>query len=306
MFWKTKPLLLSLVLVGSSIFLQARTAAADESDMDRDPCLTDSICRAHFQRGRKLSKEDNYAEALVAYEAAHLRRQVPWLLINIGRTLHKLGRPAEAASYYKRYFADEPSGPAERKQRALQFQAEAEEEVAKLGAIQKQNSQPAPGTTTGASPPPSTTPAAAAGAAAVVEPPPAPLSLTPTPSPTPSPTPKVETTGRPTWLWTGVAVGGGVLLVGGAVGIAALVQRSHASSAVYVGDPSAEALAAKDSARSLGIAADVLIGVGAVTAGATAIAYLVKTRRKEQPKLAVLPALQAGAQSVMVGATGAF
>ncbi|HPH29730.1 MAG TPA: tetratricopeptide repeat protein [Pseudomonadota bacterium] len=298
MFWKTKPLLLSLVLVGSSIFLQARTAAADESDMDRDPCLTDSICRAHFQRGRKLSKEDNYAEALVAYEAAQLRRQVPWLLINIGRTLHKLGRPAEAASYYKRYFADEPSGPPERKQRALQFQAEAEEEVAKLGAIQKQNPQPAPGTTTGASPPPSTTPAAAA----IVEPPPAPLS----PTPTPSPTPKVETTGRPTWLWTGVAVGGGVLLVGGAVGIAALVQRSHASSAVYVGDPSAEALAAKDNARSLGIAADVLIGVGAVTAGATAIAYLVKTRRKEQPKTAVLPALQAGARSVLVGAAGAF
>jgi tetratricopeptide (TPR) repeat protein len=298
MFWKTKPLLLSLVLVGSSIFLQARTAAADESDMDRDPCLTDSICRAHFQRGRKLSKEDNYAEALVAYEAAQLRRQVPWLLINIGRTLHKLGRPAEAASYYKRYFADEPSGPPERKQRALQFQAEAEEEVAKLSAIQKQNSQPAPSTTTGASPPPSTTPAAAA----IVEPPPAPLS----PTPTPSPTPKVETTGRPTWLWTGVAVGGGVLLVGGAVGIAALVQRSHASSAVYVGDPSAEALAAKDNARSLGIAADVLIGVGAVTAGATAIAYLVKTRRKEQPKTAVLPALQAGAQSVLVGATGSF
>lgn len=298
MFWKTKPLLLSLVLVGSSIFLQARAAAADESDMDRDPCLTDSICRAHFQRGRKLSKEDNYAEALVAYEAAQLRRQVPWLLINIGRTLHKLGRPAEAASYYKRYFADEPSGPAERKQRALQFQAEAEEEVAKLSAIQKQNSQPAPSTTTGASPPPSTTPAAAA----IVEPPPAPLS----PTPTPSPTPKVETTGRPTWLWTGVAVGGGVLLVGGAVGIAALVQRSHASSAVYVGDPSAEALAAKDNARSLGIAADVLIGVGAVTAGATAIAYLVKTRRKEQPKTAVLPVLQAGAQSVLVGAMGSF
>ena len=298
MFWKTKPLLLSLVLVGSSIFLQARAAAADESDMDRDPCLTDSICRAHFQRGRKLSKEDNYAEALVAYEAAQLRRQVPWLLINIGRTLHKLGRPAEAASYYKRYFADEPSGPPERKQRALQFQAEAEEEVAKLSAIQKQNSQPAPSTTTGASPPPSTTPAAAA----IVEPPPAPLS----PTPTPSPTPKVETTGRPAWLWTGVAVGGGVLLVGGAVGIAALVQRSHASSAVYVGDPSAEALAAKDSARSLGIAADVLVGVGAVTAGATAIAYLVKTRRKEQPKTAVLPALQAGARSVLVGATGSF
>ena len=298
MFWKTKPLLLSLLLVGSSIFLQARAAAADESDMDRDPCLTDSICRAHFQRGRKLSKEDNYAEALVAYEAAQLRRQVPWLLINIGRTLHKLGRPAEAASYYKRYFADEPSGPPERKQRALQFQAEAEEEVAKLSAIQKQNSQPAPSTTTGASPPPSTTPAAAA----IVEPPPAPLS----PTPTPSPTPKVETTGRPTWLWTGVAVGGGVLLVGGAVGIAALVQRSHASSAVYVGDPSAEALAAKDNARSLGIAADVLIGVGAVTAGATAIAYLVKTRRKEQPKMAVLPALQAGARSVLVGATGSF
>jgi len=84
------------------------------------------------------------------------------------------------------------------------------------------------------------------------------------------------------------------------------VQRSHASSAVYVGDPSAEALAAKDNARSLGIAADVLIGVGAVTAGATAIAYLVKTRRKEQPKTAVLPVLQAGAQSVLVGATGSF
>ena len=77
MSWKTKPLLLSLLLVGGSIFAQPRVAAADESDMDNDPCLTDSICKAHFQRGRKLSKEDNYAEALVAYEAAQLRRQVP-------------------------------------------------------------------------------------------------------------------------------------------------------------------------------------------------------------------------------------
>ena len=298
MSWKTKPLLLSLLLVGGSIFAQPRVAAADESDMDNDPCLTDSICKAHFQRGRKLSKEDNYAEALVAYEAAQLRRQVPWLLINIARTMHKLGRPAEAVSYYKRYFAAEPSGPPERKQRALQFQAEAEEEVAKLSALQKQNTPAAQSTAASTTPPPATTPATSDGAAPVVAPPPVPLRL--------SPTPAVEKTGRPTWLWTGLAVGGGVLLVGGAVGIAALVQRSNASGAVYVGDPSAEALAAKDSARSLGIAADVLIGVGAVTAGATAIAYLVKTRRKEQPKTAVLPALQAGAQSVLVGATGSF
>ena len=90
----------------------AATTAADGEKSDL--CLQDGLCRAHYTRARGLSKENDYEGALTAYEAAYHRRPVPWLLLNIGRTLHKLGKPAEALGYYRRYQQEDRSPAPER------------------------------------------------------------------------------------------------------------------------------------------------------------------------------------------------
>ena len=75
-------------------------AAAAES---ADPCLGDALCRAHYKRARALSRDGEYQGALEAYQTAYRRRAASWLLLSIGRTLHKLGRPSEALGYYNQY-----------------------------------------------------------------------------------------------------------------------------------------------------------------------------------------------------------
>ncbi len=292
MFWKTRLLIFGAFLLGSVGTAWAQqSSASDDSALDNDPCLTDSICRAHFQRGRKLSKEDNYNEALAAYEAAHLRREVPWLLINIGRTLHKLGRPADSLVYYQRYLAAEPSGPPERKQRAEQFQQEAKEEIAKLSALKKPETVAMVPEPAAAAPQKEPLPAVAVRAA--VSAPPAPASAPTQPR-------------RPVWLGIGLGAGGAVLLAGASVGIAALVQSSNARSAVYVGAPTQEAIDAQQQAHTLGIATDVLLGVGIVALGVTTVTYLVKSRKKEPPRVALFPDVQLGSRAVAVSLGGAY
>jgi hypothetical protein len=73
--------------------------AANPSD---EGCNADDECRGHFQRGKTLYKQQDYAGALRSFQTAYDRRQTPILLANIGRTLQKLGRPKEALEYYER------------------------------------------------------------------------------------------------------------------------------------------------------------------------------------------------------------
>ncbi|HRI55297.1 MAG TPA: hypothetical protein PLW65_34415, partial [Pseudomonadota bacterium] len=103
----------------------AGATAVQEEDQG-DACLQDGLCRAHYTRARGLSKEGNYAGALAAYEAAYRRRPVPWLLINIGRTLHKLGRPAEALPYYQRYREADQAPAPERLKLLAEYEQQAE------------------------------------------------------------------------------------------------------------------------------------------------------------------------------------
>lgn len=292
MSWKIRPLVLGAVLLGAARLAAAQSApASDEATLDNDPCLTDAICRAHFQRGRKLSKEDNYSEALAAYESAHLRREVPWLLINIGRTLHKLGRPAESVKYYERYLTDEPHGPPDRKQRAEQFEQEAKEEVAKLDALKKTEAVPVVAEPTAPVVKDSPQPSVSGDVPARVS---VPAAKMPAASPP----------GRPAWLWAGVGAGGAVVVIGAVVGVAALTQASSAKNAVYVGEPSAEAMNAQKNARALGIATDVLLGAGVIAVGVTAVTYLVKHRKKE--RVALLPSFQLGTRLAGVGLSGSY
>jgi tetratricopeptide (TPR) repeat protein len=90
-----------------------------------DGCLTDSICRARYNQAVKLFEAGRFETALPEFQAAYERRQMPWLLINIGRTLHRLGRPREALDYYERYKKAETKSDAETQDRLDKYIAQA-------------------------------------------------------------------------------------------------------------------------------------------------------------------------------------
>lgn len=64
-------------------------------------CTQDFLCRSHLDRGVELDRTHQYDLALREFQAAYRRKKDPRVAINIGRTLHKLGRFSEALSRYK-------------------------------------------------------------------------------------------------------------------------------------------------------------------------------------------------------------
>lgn len=64
-------------------------------------CADDLKCRSHLDRGMALDLAGNYEWALRQFQAAYKQQKDPRLALNIGRTLHKLGRFAEAIPWYK-------------------------------------------------------------------------------------------------------------------------------------------------------------------------------------------------------------
>lgn len=91
----------------------------------QDPCVADPLCRAHEDRGISSSAQKNYADALVEFQAAYARAPIPRLLINIGRSLFRLGEPREALKYYERFLRAEPDPVPEVAQRVRRYVEEA-------------------------------------------------------------------------------------------------------------------------------------------------------------------------------------
>ena len=125
----TAALAIAAVLSGSADPAHARKSASSE-----DACLADGVCLGLYEEARRLSKSGDFATALAAYQGAYRRRPMPWLLINIGRTLHKLGRFGEALVHYQRYLTDEADGPADRLQTVKDYIAQAEKAQAEHSA----------------------------------------------------------------------------------------------------------------------------------------------------------------------------
>lgn len=90
--------LLSL-LVALLLTVNGRAGAAEAED----GCLNDDVCRGHYETAIQQFEGGRYDSALSGFQAAYAQRQMPWLLVNIGRTLHRLGRLKEAITYYERY-----------------------------------------------------------------------------------------------------------------------------------------------------------------------------------------------------------
>lgn len=121
--------------------MDSRAEAAAESP---DLCISDALCRAHYKRARTLSRDGEYQAALEAYQTAYRRRAASWLLLGIGRTLHKLGRPSEALVYYNQYKEKESNPAPELEARLNEYIKEVQEELAAIPAAAKQPPEPVP------------------------------------------------------------------------------------------------------------------------------------------------------------------
>ena len=126
--------------------------------------------------------------ALQEFQTAYQRRQTPILLANIGRTLHKLGRPKEAIDYY-RQCQEAAKSDTELQEKLKNYISEAQ---ALLSA--------------GAPPPP---------AVDTSEPPPSPL----TEPPPPPPAEKRKPVYKKGWFWAVIGVTTAVVVAGVVTGV---------------------------------------------------------------------------------------
>ncbi|MFO0655944.1 MAG: tetratricopeptide repeat protein [Polyangia bacterium] len=106
--WRSGLCALALLAV-SSPAVAAEQSSGDDGVAATDPCLTDNLCKGHYDEARKAYKDKHYDEAFKEYKSAYERRQAPWLLINIGRCSQRLGRNKEALDYYQRYLKADPN-----------------------------------------------------------------------------------------------------------------------------------------------------------------------------------------------------
>lgn len=114
--------ILALLVVSSA---PPRLAAATPENAD-DGCLSDAVCRGHYEQAVAQFEQGHFDAALPEFQAAYQQRQMPWLLINLGRTLHRLGRPQEALEKYQRYTQAEPRMDAQTRKRLDKYIAQAQ------------------------------------------------------------------------------------------------------------------------------------------------------------------------------------
>lgn len=91
-------------------------------------CQQDSVCWRELGRGSKLAEAADYSGALAAFELAFARVPDPRLQINIGRSLHRLGRYDEAIAAFERYQATAPTtSPPEEQEVVRRFLTESQQ-----------------------------------------------------------------------------------------------------------------------------------------------------------------------------------
>lgn len=113
----------SRLLRGSalSLFFALSLPAVSAHAVAEDACIRDEKCKEHYNKAVKNYREELYDEALTEFQAAYQSRAMSVLLVNIGRTLQKLGRPKEAISYYERFLRAEAKLDPETQKRVSEY-----------------------------------------------------------------------------------------------------------------------------------------------------------------------------------------
>jgi len=297
--WFSATLLGAFLLATPAAHAQEKEKEKD-SAQENDVCIADAMCRAHYMRARKLSKKDDFEGALEAYEAAYRRKPAPWLLINLGRTLHKLGRTQDAIDQYQRYLGSSDAN-ADLRKKAEQFLQEAEADLAAKVKKDSPTGTPSdpvaatPGnlpptsggtgtenpTQNGQSPVPKPETKSPALNPIIVEP------VGPAPYQEPASKPPVPKEPAPsrlgTLFYSGLAVGGALIVGGVITGGLGLSSAKTLQATPYTGAAEASGLPELQSrVRGLGYATDVLIPVGVATIAVTTIVSLVRKPKTEK------------------------
>lgn len=121
-------LLVSLGLCCHSNYACAEKVAVPEGRATS--CDADAECSRYADDGYEHLQAGRLEKARRAYEAAYSRRADPKLLYNLGRVLHKSGRSAEAAGYYRRYLDAGAEGNEEQRRKSQQYLQQATKEAA--------------------------------------------------------------------------------------------------------------------------------------------------------------------------------
>lgn len=70
-------------------------------------CRTDPVCADHIAQAFDLDRQKKYESALAEFESAYRIHPEPRIIADIGRTLHRLGKYAQAIAHYQRAAAAE-------------------------------------------------------------------------------------------------------------------------------------------------------------------------------------------------------
>lgn len=206
-------------------------AASSDAAAPAMQCSKVDVCRTQLKVAADLYQNKDYPQALLIFQSIYDRWPEPRLLLNIGRTLHKLGHVKDALIYYRRCQAELQMDPT--MQTSLQkYIQEAQDQLAAPAPARTEPAQPQ----TQPQPGPTEPPPAASDPEPQPEPPPAPLVVSAPPARTPAPvvlpTSSELQTKRPIykkwWFWT--AIGVGAAGVAGAVTAIVVSQRSAATA----------------------------------------------------------------------------
>lgn len=210
-------LLVSLVGVCAGVCagVFAAPAYADPKGKS-DGCLKDSVCHDHYQQALAQYDAGRYEDALTGFQAAYARRQMPWLLINIGRTVQRLGRPQEAISYYERYKKAEPNIDEESERRVNKY-------IEQARALLEQTPEQPNLALPQKPPPPATPPALTANPGTAPEP------------PTSQP-PASKPVYKKWWFWTIIGVVAAGAVAGGVAGGVVSSQKKPPPEPFLPGD----------------------------------------------------------------------
>lgn len=275
------------VLLSSTLVLSLGLSALPASALalPNDACIKDERCKEHHDKAVNYYNQQYFEEALSEFQAAYSARQMPLLLINIGRTLQKLGRPKEAISYYERFQqAESKPDPA--------VQAKVTEYLNQAKALVGTDPTPPPSEQPGETPkPPTPTPV------------PPPVVVAPPPPPEPPPP------GRGMIIAGGVLAGIGVL--GLVTGVGLYAKSASDYSTFQTSNDEFDQLAARNSAQAFGAGSTASYAVGAALVGVGAILIGVGARkllahRRASAKPAAQAVLVPGPSGVTAVLTGAF
>ena len=249
--------------VGRGLFFLVMLVALGAPALARAQA-NDERARQLFEEGRSFFDQGNYSQCILTWREAYRLSQRAGLLFNLAEAEERAERFGDAAGSLERYLASGEAHARENRSSITQRVARLREQAA---------SSPVPPPLVAQAPPPQ-----------LVQPAPAPPPVAETPAPT---RPRI-------WSWVALGLTGAFVIGTVVTGVLTLNLRSELEDACGGTSCPASRQSDWDTARSLAITTDVLIGLASASAAATVLLFLLETRPRTRSTAMVIPWAGAG------------